>query len=1461
MQAEGAPFDQDMVFTQPDGNVITIHGRGNDFYAEFTHAGYPIVFDTAKKQYDYAVLNEDGSALVSSGFEAGSVDPSTLGLDKDARISDEARKAQVKVLTDKWEGETHTKQRWEELKAERKAIDAAMAEGPSASLKSIKYNPIVQNKMGVTLLIDFPDEPATISAEQINNFLNGDNYSEFGNNGSVKQYYYDVSNQKLVYSNSVIKYVRMSHNKSYYNNTAKDAGTQAQMMIREAMDILSTREDWNTEIAAFEDSVTVNGENQIVAFNVLYTGDNGGVWSKGLWPHSSSIFGVRTLPGGKTICAYQCTNIGSQLKIGTFCHENGHMLCGFPDLYDYDYDSTGGGGFFCLMGGGNYGGPNNDGSDPVEVCAYLKYVAGWADLVQLDKNSDLTGCIVTVDHNNPLYNTFYCFLNPAAANGTEYYLIENRQQKGRDRYLLASGIAIWHVDELGDRDNQSLAYNDQHANYECTLMQADGKWDFENNRNQGDANDLFYQGNTAATYANAFTRATTPSSQWWDGSNSGLKIVNISTNGTEMTFDILPTIPLIITSYLPQGRVGTPYDFTLTGYSGTTSYVWSVKSGSLPDGLTLDEDSGEISGVPTVEMDDYITFHIQSGSQGSDHVFKMTIYPNYTLPIAESFSAPYPDEGWGWSQETGENSTNTPTLWTYQNGNAAGSGDFNKNPLTAYSAPYNAALESQAPANWNSVQLLVSPMLDFGVRPHTAQLSFWMYNVPANDSYKYLDRLTVLYKTSWEEDWTVLWQNKDTIKKWTKETITLPDPSRTYYIAFQGQVKNGYGIHIDDVWIGDPTPALAITNDAELVDGEWNLPYEQVITAIGGEPPYTFSLVDGTLPAGLSMTTNVISGVPTERATSTFTIGVTDSWGETTNKTFTLTVDYPRVAIFRENFETAGVRFPPAGWSQQYVVSNVSWFAQAYDDKDFQSYTYWVSKCEGTYSACLWWSDTVIGDGGPYPDHITRLISPDINLGYAPHKPRLTFWLSMQKSLDDQDELRVYYRTSATNDWTLIPGGEYTQSVTNWTKMKLELPQPWTQDYSLCFEGNARYGNGVHLDDIQITEASILPLLRTMDVFSNGWVGVSYDMPLEAINGTEPYVWSLGTGSLPDGLVMDPATGEITGTPTKAGSYTFDVILTDAAGLATTNTASILVKAGRTIPFKEGFTTGSLPSDWSIDGTLQWVFIDGSKTNAVGEKYPASAYSPSNNACLADTADLVGKTSKLRMPMLSFPSGSSNAVLSFMLFMQKQPENYQDSLYVRYRTSVTNDWTLLWKCTTNVTAWTQVSIPLPEPCATYFISFDGSTHAGFGVCVDDVAVACERTTTNLDTWIGTFFPGGYPGDDADSDGDGIPNIWEFIYGLDPTNAADASLGMTGGIIGDYLTISYRESKAAIEDGFQLDVVACTNLINAVWSTDYISQFAGSPADSNTWWQIIQKSDLMIKDRPRQFMRLRLTYPQ
>jgi hypothetical protein len=49
---------------------------------------------------------------------------------------------------------------------------------------------------------------------------------------------------------------------------------------------------------------------------------------------------------------------------------------------------------------------------------------------------------------------------------------------------------------------------------------------------------------------------------------------------------------------LPPGTVGIPYAFQMTAWGGTLPYTWSIRQGTLPEGLTLDGPSGLIHGVP-----------------------------------------------------------------------------------------------------------------------------------------------------------------------------------------------------------------------------------------------------------------------------------------------------------------------------------------------------------------------------------------------------------------------------------------------------------------------------------------------------------------------------------------------------------------------------------------------------------------------------------------------------------------------------------------------------------------------------------------------------------------------------------------------------------------------------------------------------------------------------------------------
>jgi len=63
--ATGAPFERTVSFTQPNGAVIELWGKGDEFRAVFeTPDGYTVVYAPESKAYYYAALSADGTDLV-----------------------------------------------------------------------------------------------------------------------------------------------------------------------------------------------------------------------------------------------------------------------------------------------------------------------------------------------------------------------------------------------------------------------------------------------------------------------------------------------------------------------------------------------------------------------------------------------------------------------------------------------------------------------------------------------------------------------------------------------------------------------------------------------------------------------------------------------------------------------------------------------------------------------------------------------------------------------------------------------------------------------------------------------------------------------------------------------------------------------------------------------------------------------------------------------------------------------------------------------------------------------------------------------------------------------------------------------------------------------------------------------------------------------------------------------------
>jgi M6 family metalloprotease-like protein len=492
-------FGETVQFRQPDGTPFTVRAWGDQHRARFeTPDGRHVVQDPSTRYFHFADAVPDRRALRLTSARIGIEPPEpSLPIDAAGRTSPALLPpANAVLLRPRW------KERWDQHKAAQRMhmLSGGVMAAPPA-------RQTVGDYLGLCLLVDFPDNPATVLRQDVDAFCNQVGYSGHGNHGSVFDYYLDNSNGKLRYQTIVTPYYRASHPKAYYTDPKVAYGVRAQELIVEA---LSYHQQHGFDFS----KLTADERACAYATNVFYAGEVENNWAEGLWPHASRLATPFKLGPEISAVDYQVTALRSAPVLGTYCHENGHMLCDFPDLYQYS-DQRFGVGRYCLMCGGGNAAPLN----PVNICAYLKYRAGWGDVVET-----APGLQAVLE---PGKNRFFLH-----ARQSEYFILENRQQLQRDQALPCSGLAVWHVDELGSNSDPADA-PDGHRRHEVTLVEADGRSDLDDGANDGDATDLFRDKSGPI-----FSDAAPPSSHWWDGTSSGLQIANVQLAAGVLKFEV-----------------------------------------------------------------------------------------------------------------------------------------------------------------------------------------------------------------------------------------------------------------------------------------------------------------------------------------------------------------------------------------------------------------------------------------------------------------------------------------------------------------------------------------------------------------------------------------------------------------------------------------------------------------------------------------------------------------------------------------------------------------------------------------------------------------------------------------------------------------------------------------------------------------------------------------------------------
>jgi hypothetical protein len=121
---------------------------------------------------------------------------------------------------------------------------------------------------------------------------------------------------------------------------------------------------------------------------------------------------------------------------------------------------------------------------------------------------------------------------------------------------------------------------------------------------------------------------------------------------------------------------------------------------------------------------------------------------------------------------------------------------------------------------------------------------------------------------------------------------------------------------------------------------------------------------------------------------------------------------------------------------------------------------------------------------------------------------------------------------------------------------------------------------------------------------AGGSLGAAYSQTLTATGGTGVYTWTVTAGSLPPGLTL-LSSGQITGTPTAGGGFSFTVRATDTASASATATLTITVGSVVTITSLSPLASGSVNTAYSttlgaVGGTAPYTWTQVSGTLPTG---------------------------------------------------------------------------------------------------------------------------------------------------------------------------------------------------------------------------------------------------------------------